>query len=133
MKQVLFSGTKATGIAYLQGQSLYRADSRASTAATGVSGTVNATREVILSAGAFNTPQLLKLSGIGPAAELASFGIPLVKDLPGVGTNLQDVRSQSFNFVLKKRPILTVPSIPPEPRLISLNQMFIKHTDLASC
>lgn len=43
-----------------------------------------------MSAGAFNTPQLLKLSGVGPAAELASFGIPLIKDLPGVGTNLQD-------------------------------------------
>ena len=110
MNQVIFSGTTATGVAYLQGQSLYRADARASTAAAGNSGTVNATRELILSAGAFNTPQLLKLSGIGPAAELASFGIPLIKDLPGVGTILQDVRSQSFKFVSKKlRPLLTGP------------------------
>ncbi|KAH9220896.1 glucose dehydrogenase [Leptodontidium sp. 2 PMI_412] len=88
--QVTFSGTTATGVKYLQGQSLYRADPRASTGSSGTPGSVNATREVILSAGAFNTPQLLKLSGVGPAAELASFGIPLIKDLPGVGTNLQD-------------------------------------------
>lgn len=88
--QVTFSGTTATGVKYLQGKSLYRADPRASTDNSGIPGSVNATREVILSAGAFNTPQLLKLSGIGPKDELASFGIPLVKDLPGVGTNLQD-------------------------------------------
>ena len=44
----------------------------------------------ILCAGAFNSPQLLKLSGIGPRDELARFGIPLVADLPGVGENLQD-------------------------------------------
>ncbi|KAK0107373.1 hypothetical protein ONS95_004066 [Cadophora gregata] len=88
--QVTFSGTTATGVKYLQGKSLYRADPRASTSDSGVPGSVNATREVILAAGAFNTPQLLKLSGIGPKDELASFGIPLVKDLPGVGTNLQD-------------------------------------------
>jgi choline dehydrogenase len=45
---------------------------------------------VILSAGVFNTPQLLKLSGIGPRKELDSFGIPVLVDLPGVGTHLQD-------------------------------------------
>jgi choline dehydrogenase len=45
---------------------------------------------VIISAGSFNTPQLLKLSGIGPKKELESFDIPVLVDLPGVGTNLQD-------------------------------------------
>lgn len=51
---------------------------------------LEATREVILSAGAFGSPALLQLSGIGPAAELQRLGIPVAKDLPGVGQNLQD-------------------------------------------
>jgi choline dehydrogenase len=53
-------------------------------------GTALAKQEVIISAGTFNTPQLLKLSGIGPADELRRLGIPIVVDLPGVGENLQD-------------------------------------------
>ncbi len=82
---------KATGVSYLHGQSLYRADPRApKTQNGGVAGIVHAAREVIVSGGAFNSPQLLKLSGVGPAAELGRFGIPLVKDLPGVGGNMQD-------------------------------------------
>ncbi|HEY1725711.1 MAG TPA: GMC family oxidoreductase N-terminal domain-containing protein [Steroidobacteraceae bacterium] len=52
--------------------------------------TVRATREVILCAGALQTPQLLLLSGIGPAAELKSAGIEPAHDLPGVGRNLHD-------------------------------------------
>jgi len=51
---------------------------------------VAARREVILSAGAFGSPQLLLLSGIGPADELAAHGIPIRNELPGVGRNLQD-------------------------------------------
>jgi len=56
----------------------------------GESHTVNARREVILSAGVVNTPQVLMLSGIGPADELARHGIGMVHELPGVGKNLQD-------------------------------------------
>jgi choline dehydrogenase len=52
--------------------------------------TVHAEREVVLSAGAVNSPRLLLLSGIGPADELRKLGIPVVNDLPGVGKNLQD-------------------------------------------
>lgn len=52
--------------------------------------TVRATREVILAAGAIHTPQLLMLSGVGPANELEYFGIQTLVDLPGVGNNLQD-------------------------------------------
>ncbi|HEY3085010.1 MAG TPA: FAD-dependent oxidoreductase [Candidatus Dormibacteraeota bacterium] len=51
---------------------------------------VTADREVILAAGAFNSPQLLLLSGIGPAAELRRHGIPITLELPGVGSNLHD-------------------------------------------
>jgi choline dehydrogenase len=51
---------------------------------------VRATREVVLSAGTIQTPQILQLSGIGPAAELKAAGIKPVHDLPGVGRNLQD-------------------------------------------
>ncbi|KAF9638993.1 Glucose-methanol-choline oxidoreductase [Lasiodiplodia theobromae] len=85
---------RAVGVDFLDGKSLYRADPRAAPSgeqpANAVPGSVNATREVIVAGGVYNTPQLLKLSGIGPADELASHSIPLVKDLPGVGTNLQD-------------------------------------------
>lgn len=52
--------------------------------------TATASREVILSAGAVNSPQILQLSGIGPAALLRQHGIDVVHDLPGVGANLQD-------------------------------------------
>ncbi|CZR54681.1 related to glucose dehydrogenase [Phialocephala subalpina] len=85
------STPKATGVEFLVGQSLYRADPRSNASSTnGTPGSVRATREVIISGGTFNTPQILKLSGVGPAEELNKFGIPVVKDLPGVGTNLQD-------------------------------------------
>ncbi|KAE8400043.1 hypothetical protein BDV37DRAFT_287016 [Aspergillus pseudonomiae] len=81
---------RATGVDYIKGQSLYRADPRSESAPVGTPGYVNAAREVILSAGTFNTPQLLKLSGIGPKDELNKWNIPVLVDLPGVGANLQD-------------------------------------------
>ncbi len=90
--RVLFDGNRAIGVEYLEGPSLYRADARApqSGPEPAPRKQLRATREVILSAGAFNTPQLLKLSGIGPADELSRFGIPVLADRPGVGSNLQD-------------------------------------------
>lgn len=83
----------AIGIEYLAGQHLYRADPNSGvdcsiTAPTRRS--VYAKREVILAGGAYNTPQLLMLSGIGPAAALKKHGIVVRADLPGVGQNLQD-------------------------------------------
>ncbi|EFX06588.1 choline dehydrogenase [Grosmannia clavigera kw1407] len=86
------NGTKprAVGVDYLEGASLYRADPRATNATVTGSGSVDARREVIVAGGAFNTPQLLKLSGIGPATELAQFNITTLVDLPGVGGNMQD-------------------------------------------
>ncbi|WP_316225080.1 MULTISPECIES: GMC family oxidoreductase [unclassified Bradyrhizobium] len=81
--------TRAVGVAYLKGARLYRASASPS-AAPGEPRTVRVSREVILAGGAFNTPQLLMLSGIGPRAELERHNIELRVDLPGVGTNLQD-------------------------------------------
>ncbi|KAI1204986.1 choline dehydrogenase [Annulohypoxylon truncatum] len=81
---------KATGIEYLYGESLYRADPRSNDTDSGTPGSVTASREVIVSGGTFNTPQLLKLSGVGPASELKAHNITVVKDVPGVGGNLQD-------------------------------------------
>ncbi len=57
-----------------------------------------AEREVILSAGAFNSPQILLLSGIGPAEELREHGLAVVRDLPGVGRNLQDHASIAMQY-----------------------------------
>jgi choline dehydrogenase len=72
---VTFDGDRARGVRYRQG---------------GASCSVDATREVLLCGGAINSPQLLMLSGVGPAAHLREHGIDVVADLPGVGQNLQD-------------------------------------------
>jgi choline dehydrogenase len=74
-EKILFEGTRAVGVQYRQ---------------NGQSQTVKAKREVILSAGALQSPQLLQLSGIGPSPLLKEFNIAPVHVLPGVGENLQD-------------------------------------------
>lgn len=81
---------RAVGVEIMEGGSLYRADPKHVAGAKGPVSQILARREVIVSGGTFNSPQILKLSGIGPAAELARFSIPLVKDLPGVGEHLGD-------------------------------------------
>jgi choline dehydrogenase len=75
VSRLLFEGRRATGVRFEQ---------------NGQTVGVGAKREVVLSAGALQSPQLLQLSGVGPAKLLTSLGIPLVSDLPGVGQNLQD-------------------------------------------
>lgn len=88
--RVLFDDdNRAIGIEYQKGERLYRAAKNPS-ANEGEKRQVFASREVILSGGAYNTPQLLMLSGIGPKDQLDKFGIPVRVDLPGVGKNLQD-------------------------------------------
>ena len=88
--RVLFdAANRAIGVEYQSGESLYGAHPRPS-AAPGPVRQVFAAREVILSGGAFNTPQLLMLSGVGPRAELEKHGIAVRADLAGVGQNLQD-------------------------------------------
>ena len=88
--RVLFDDNgRAAGVEYLQGERLYRAAANPNPE-SGERREVRASREVILCGGAFNTPQLLMLSGIGPREELERHGIPVRVDLPGVGRNLQD-------------------------------------------
>jgi choline dehydrogenase len=81
--RILFEGTRAVGVEYRQ-------DGRVRQA--------RASGEVIVSGGAFNSPQLLQLSGLGPADLLKSFGIPVVRDMPGVGADLQDHFQARFNY-----------------------------------
>ncbi len=73
--KIVLDGKRATGVRYLQG---------------GSEREVKANREIVLSGGAFASPQLLLLSGIGPADEIKKHGIDVVHELPGVGRNLQD-------------------------------------------
>lgn len=82
----------ADGLLRCTGASIVRDEGKKAGAGMGAGTTVQATatREVILSAGAIGSPQLLQLSGIGPAALLAQHGIPVQHDAPGVGANLQD-------------------------------------------
>lgn len=80
---------RAIGVEYLRGERLYQAHRRPS-GGGGERREVRASREVILAGGAFNTPQLLMLSGIGPRETLQRHGIDVRVDLPGVGKNLQD-------------------------------------------
>jgi len=88
--RVLFDDSnRAIGVEYLKGSNLYRAHAQ-SGPQSGELRQAHATREVILCGGTFNTPQLLMLSGIGPAEELSAHGIPLRINLAGVGRNLQD-------------------------------------------
>lgn len=82
--RILFEGSRAVGVAF-------RHESRTREA--------RARREVIVAGGAFASPQLLLLSGVGPAAELRALGIDVVRDLPGVGRNLHD--HIDFVFVTK--------------------------------
>ncbi|MFC5571158.1 GMC family oxidoreductase [Lysobacter yangpyeongensis] len=96
--------TVAIGVEFFaNGGRSYRASKLAPQAARGERTFIAANREVILAAGAFNTPQILKLSGIGPRAELIRHGIPVVKDLPGVGENLQDRYEAPVVFNLRER------------------------------
>jgi choline dehydrogenase len=88
--RVLFdAGNRAIGVEYQSGEMLYGAHARPSGAPVTLR-QVFAAREVILAGGAFNTPQLLMLSGIGAKDDLAAHGIAARVDLPGVGRNLQD-------------------------------------------
>ncbi len=89
IRVLLDEDRRAVGVEYLKGAKLYRAHGCPSDS-SGEQRHLYASREVILAGGAFNTPQLLMLSGIGPRAELERHGIEVRVELPGVGKNLQD-------------------------------------------
>lgn len=82
-RKVLFEGLKAVGVEVRRSGGIEQ---------------VRARKEVIVSAGAFGSPQLLMLSGLGPAAHLREHGIPVLRDIPGVGQNLQDHVTSSIIF-----------------------------------
>ena len=82
---IRFEGTRAVGVTYTQ---------------DGTEHVRDADREIVVSGGAYNSPQLLMLSGAGPADQLDTHGIDVVVDLPGVGQNLQD---HLFTFVVYER------------------------------
>ena len=89
--RIAFDGRRAAGVHYRRAGSELMARAR---------------REVILSGGSINSPQLLKLSGVGPAAELRALGVEVVADRPGVGENLQD--HLEFYFQVASRQAITL-------------------------
>jgi choline dehydrogenase len=96
--RILFEGKRAVGVAFRRG---------------GVSISARARREVIVSGGSINSPKLLLLSGVGPAADLARLGLDVVHDLPGVGENLQDHYGALVTY--KSRLPLTINDIMMSP------------------
>jgi choline dehydrogenase len=100
--RLLLEGTRAVGVEYRQGGQTHQA---------------RAAREVILSAGALQSPKLLMLSGIGPADHLREHGIGVVAHLPGVGRNLQDHVQVPF--------VYRTPAARPNPQLLTGNILFV--------
>src|SRR5690606_24050482 len=89
-RRIVFERGRAVGVEYARGGSVQ---------------VVRAEREVILAAGAVASPQLLLLSGLGPARDLEALGIPVIADRPEVGRNLQD--HLDFCTVVKSRRPIT--------------------------
>jgi len=100
--RILFEGSRAVGVEYRQRAPL----------SSGGSGATRQARagQVILCGGAINSPQLLQLSGVGPAALLAEHGIDVVADVPGVGANLQDHLEVYVQYA-SKQPVSMAPAL----------------------
>jgi choline dehydrogenase len=112
--QVLLAADRATGVEYVH---------------DGREHSVQAAREVILCGGAINSPQLLLLSGIGPARELEELGLKVALDLPGVGANLQDHMFLPVAYKCK-RPITLAKA---ETLLSFLHYVIFRRGMLTSC
>ena len=114
--KLLFENTRCCGAEYVIGKAR---------------NTVKANREVILCAGAIGSPQILQLSGIGPSKLLTQHGIPVLKELPGVGENLQDHLEVFFQYVCKQPISLNRQLSLPRKALIGL-QWLLFRTGLGS-
>ena len=114
--KVLFEQQRATGVAYRHGD---------------VQKTVKARREVILAGGPINSPQLLKLSGIGPVAELKAHGIDVIADRPGVGENLQDHLEFYFQ-VACTQPVTLYSSMRPLAKAMIGMRWLLRHDGLGA-
>ncbi len=101
---LILEGKRAVGVRYMQG------------GMHGVPREVRAGREVIVCGGAYNSPQVLQISGIGPASLLQSLGIPVLHDLAGVGENLGD--HYAPRFVARIKNSITINELARGPRLV---------------
>lgn len=116
VSRVVFSGTRAVGVEYSR---------------VGEAASADAEREVILCAGAINTPQLLQLSGVGDADDLHQLGLPVVQHLPGVGRRLCDHPDTVVSFQCSK-PVSIYPwAVAPGKWLIGA-RWFLTRAGLAS-
>ncbi len=108
--KILFDGTRATGVEYRHRGQLH-------TATAG---------EIILCGGSVNSPQLLQLSGVGPAAVLEQAGVPVVHDLPGVGENLQDHLEVYVQYG-SKQPVSVAPALKMRNRpMVGAKWLFLR-------
>jgi choline dehydrogenase len=117
--RVLLDGKRAVGVEYRQGR---------------VADSVLATREVLLAGGVYNSPQLLMLSGIGPAEDLREIGIQPVHDLPGVGRNLSEHAAFWVEYATKQ-PISLLNEMRVDKLAVSLARwaLFGKGTLASQC
>ena len=102
--KILFDGKRATGVAYKRGGVSGRSDE------------VHASREVIISGGTINSPQLLQLSGIGPTNLLNNLGVEVLHNLPGVGENLRD--HYGARLTARAKNVDTINELAHGPKLV---------------
>ena len=114
--RIEFDGALATGVRYRLG---------------GQERSVQARREVILSGGSIGSPHLLKVSGVGPPAELAAQGIPVVRALPPVGENLQDHLEFYFQVACKE-PVTLYSALNPVSRFLIGLRWVLRHDGLGA-
>ncbi|KAH6842244.1 GMC oxidoreductase-domain-containing protein [Chaetomium sp. MPI-CAGE-AT-0009] len=113
----LVTGQTATEILFHPGKALKAKGVRIVSRSDNTARSVSAKKEVILAAGAIQTPQLLQASGIGPASVLAAAGVQVKKDLPSVGANLQDHPTTLLLFSLSNQSF-------PNPDTITTNATY---------